>query len=279
MYPLGIAALLGLSVILLLWGLRDYLTRRFQSDVEWIRKNRARFNPEPIDAVRWTINYYVALILLLLVLVFITPNPIFGVAFWLVLLAVPKILVDSRWQKRRREIDKQLPPAISSLANSLRAGLTLVQAIQRLAENAPEPIRTEFRIMANRYAFGAGIEVTIEEARERLASQNFNLFASALLVNREMGGDAAETLGRISRSLDKLHHMRQTVEAHTAEGRTNIKVLLVAPVVLLMMMSTVDAEGVTMLFTTTQGFAILIVAGLFIATGMFVASKITNAEI
>ncbi|QOV88001.1 type II secretion system F family protein [Humisphaera borealis] len=279
MKALGIAALIGLSIVLLVWGLRGYLTRRFQRDADWIARNRQRFNPEPVDAKRWTIYYYVAFILLLLVLVFITPNPLFGVVFWLILLAVPKIIVESMWQKRRRQIDLQLPPAISSLANSLRAGLTLVQAIQRLSENAPEPIRTEFRIMANRYSFGAGIEVTIDEARDRLKSQNFNLFASALLVNREMGGDAAETLSRISRSLDKLHHMRQTVEAHTAEGRTNIKVLLVAPVILLLMMSTADAEGVKMLFTTSQGYAVLMVAGVFIAAGIFFAGKITHAEI
>jgi len=279
MGSIGIAAIIGLAVILLVWGLRGYLMRRFERDVAWIARNRARFHPEPIDAARWTGVSYVVAIAVLILLIFVTPNPIFGVAFWLVLLAVPRIVVESMWQKRRRQIDLQLPPAISSLANSLRAGLTLVQAIQRLAETAPEPIRTEFRIMANRYAFGAGIEVTIDEARERIASQNFNLFASALLVNREMGGDAAETLGRISRSLDKLHHMRQTVEAHTAEGRTNIKVLLVAPVVLLLMMSTADAEGVKMLFTTSQGYAVVTVAGAFIAAGMFFASKITNAEI
>lgn len=279
MHPFAIAALIGVSVVLLVWGLRGYLTRRFEQDAAWIARNRARFNPEPIDAKQWTMLAYGIAVVVLLMLIFITPNPIFGFVFWLILLAVPKMIVESRWQKRRREIDLQLPPAIASLANSLKAGLTLVQAIQRLAENAPEPIRTEFKIMANRYSFGAGVEVTIEEARQRLSSQNFNLFASALLVNREMGGDAGETLTRISRSLDKLHHMRQTVEAHTAEGRTNIKVLLVAPAVLLLMMSTADAEGVKMLFTTTQGYAVLTVAGAFIAAGIFFASKITKAEI
>ena len=119
------------------------------------------------------------------------------------------MVVEALWQRRRRQIDLQLPAAIAALSNSIRAGLTLVQAIQRLAETAPEPIRTDFRVMANRYAFGASVESTIREAKERLASQNFNLFASALLLNREMGGDVAETLARISQSLDKLHQMRQ----------------------------------------------------------------------
>jgi tight adherence protein B len=217
--------------------------------------------------------------MVLFVLLLITPHPAFAFLCWLVLLAVPRIVVEWLWQRRRRKIDLQLPAAISSLANSLRAGLTLVQAIQRLAENAPEPIRGDFRVMANRYAYGASLEATLREAKERLSSPNFNLFASALLLNREMGGDIAETLGRISQSLDKLHQMRQTVEAHTSEGRTNIKVLLVAPVVLLLMISTVDGEGVKMLFTTSQGYAILLVAAAFIGAGVYFASKITYQEI
>ena len=277
--PLGIAAMIGVAVICLVWGLRAYLLRRYEKDLAWIAQTALRFTPDPVDARAWAIGYYAGFSLLLVGLVFIAPNPIFAVGFWLVLLWVPRIVVEWLWQRRRRRIDLQLPAAIAALANSLRAGLTLVQAIQRLADNAPDPIRSDFRIMANRYAFGASLEATIREAKERLDSQNFNLFASALLLNREMGGDIAETLSRISQSLDKLHQMRQTVEAHTSEGRTNIKVLLVAPVILLLMMSTADAEGVMMLFTTSQGYAVLLVAGLFIGTGVYFAAKITRQDI
>ena len=76
-----------------------------------------------------------------------------------------------------------------------------------------------------------------------------------------MGGDISETLTRISQSLDKLREMRKTVEAHTSEGRTNIKVLLFAPVFMLGLMATVMPKGVGLLFTTAPGLAILCVAG------------------
>jgi tight adherence protein B len=73
--------------------------------------------------------------------------------------------------------------------------------------------------------------------------------------------------------------MRRTVEAHTAEGRTNIKVLVAAPVLLLLMMSTADADGVKALLTTPQGFSVLAVAGVLIGTGVYFAAKITHSEI
>lgn len=279
MHMVLIAAAFGLAIALLVWGGRAWLLRRFMADVDWLNAVALRFRPDPINAQRWVLVAYAGLLAILGVLIFITPHPILAVAFWLVILVLPKLIAEMLWQSRRRKLDQQIPAAVAAMANSIRAGLTLVQAMQRLADNAPEPIRTDFRVMVNRYSYGANLEATIREAKDRLRLPNFNLFASALLINREMGGDIAESLLRISQSLDKLQQMRKTVEAHTAEGRTNIKVLLVAPVLLLLMMSTADGEGVTMLLTTTQGFAVLIVAGLLIGTGVYFAAKITHSEV
>ena len=161
----------------------------------------------------------------------------------------------------------------------MRAGLTLVQAITRLAEQAPEPIRSEFKIMANQYGLGADMETVIRNAKARLNLPNFSLFASALLLNREMGGDVSETLTRISKSLDKLREMRKTVEAHTSEGRTNIKVLLVAPVFMLLVMAMVVPLGVRLLFTSLPGLAILTIALGLAGAGVYMANRITKAEI
>ncbi len=276
---LGGALLMGLAIALLVWGAQGWLLARFNKDVAWVEDTWLRFRPTPVDAPRMTLIGYATMLVLLVLLIFITPQPLIGIGLWLVLLAVPRIVVEVLWKKRREQIDMQIPAAVAAMANSLKSGLTLVQAMQRLADNAPEPIRTDFRVMVNRYAIGANIEETIRETKERLKLINFNLFASALLINRELGGDVAETLFRISESLDKLHQMRKTVEAHTAEGRTNIKVLLIAPVVLLLMLATADFEGVSMLFNTVQGWAILLIAGIIIGTGTFLASWITNTEI
>jgi tight adherence protein B len=133
--------------------------------------------------------------------------------------------------------------------------------------------------MANQYAFGADMETVIRNTKTRLNLPNFSLFASALMLNREMGGDISETLTRISKSLDKLREMRKTVEAHTSEGRTNIKVLLVAPVFMLAVMSFVMPHGVRLLFTTVPGWALLTVAGFLTGTGIYFAQRITRSEI
>ncbi len=274
-----VASLLGLAAALILWGGQALILRRFRSDVQWVREMALRFRPTPAPAEQWTLLGYIGMIFLLVLLLSLTPHPLLAFFAWIIMLALPRKIVEMLWQSRRRKIDMQIPAAVAAMANSLRAGLTLVQAMQRLADNAPEPIRTDFRVLVNRYAIGANLEATIRQTKQRLQLANFNLFASALLINREMGGDIAETLQRISASLDKLQQMRKTVEAHTAEGRTNIKVLLAAPIFLLLMISTADSEGVSMLFNTVQGWAVLTTAGLLIGIGLYVSNLITHQEI
>jgi tight adherence protein B len=276
--PLAASLLMGLAVALAAWAGREILWRKFARDQVWMRETYLRFHPEPINAKTYVMGYYVGFLAwLLLLLVFVPVAP--AVVIWLVSLFLPGLFIEWLWRRRVRKIDLQIPQTVATLANSMRAGLTLVQAITRLSEQAPEPIRMEFKIMANQYGYGADMETVIRNAKARLALPNFTLFASALLLNREMGGDISETLTRISKSLDKLREMKKTVEAHTSEGRTNIKVLLVAPVFMLLMMWVVMPKGVGMLFTTAPGWAILTVAAVLAGSGVYFASRITRSEI
>jgi tight adherence protein B len=276
---LGSATLAGLAAGLAVWGLRDRLWARFQRDVEWMRATYLRFYPDPINAQAYMLGYYGIFVFLLIFLILLLPNALLALGFWIVLMFLPKLLIEWAWRRRLSTIDLQISQSVATLANSMRAGLTLVQAITRLSEQAPDPIKGEFKIMANQYGYGADMETVIRNAKERLKLANFNLFASALLLNREMGGDVSETLTRISKSLDKLREMRKTVEAHTSEGRTNVKVLLIVPAIMLLMMATVDSKGVLMLFTTTTGIAILMIALALAATGAYLANRITRSEI
>jgi tight adherence protein B len=271
--------LAGLAVAVAVWAGRAWLLGRWERDIAWIHDTHARFYPESVDARLYVLGYYAGFLVLLLLLLAFVPSMIAALFTWIASWFLPNRIIAWAWKRRLARIDLQIPQAVSSLANSMRAGLSLVQAIGRLAEQAPEPIRSEFRIMANQYAFGADMETVIRNAKTRLNLPNFSLFASALMLNREMGGDISETLTRISQSLDKLREMRKTVEAHTSEGRANIKVLLVAPVFMLAVMSFVMPHGVRLLFTTVPGWALLTIAGLLAGAGIYFAQRITRSEI
>jgi tight adherence protein B len=278
-FPLLVAVMAGLAAAMALWALRGRFMERFARDTEWMRETYLRFYPDPINAKLYTLAYYAGFLALLLLLLAVIPFVPMALLLWGVSLFFPRIFINWAWRRRLARIDLQIPQTVSTLANSMRAGLTLVQAVTRLSEQAPDPIRSEFKIMANQYAYGADMETVIQNAKERLDLPNFTLFASALLLNREMGGDVSDTLTRISKSLDKLREMRKTVEAHTSEGRTNIKVLLVAPVIMLGVMSIVVPRGVGMMFTTLPGAALTLIIVILAGAGVYFANRITKSEI
>ena len=141
---------------------RRALAEKIQKDVDWVRSTAMRFSPDPINAPLWCILYYATFLLILLLFLWIAwPQPIFAIPLWLLTLYAPKLVIELLWKSRRKKIDLQLPPTIASMANSIKAGLTLVQSLERLAEQAPEPIRTEFKTMANQYAYGSDLETVI----------------------------------------------------------------------------------------------------------------------
>lgn len=279
MIPALTALFAGIALGCLVWSARDLALAKFHRDADWMRQTYLRFKPEEINADAYTVMYYLGYVVLGLLLLWLLPSKIIAAFIFIVFLYLPQFFIEWAWRRRLREINLQISQCVTSMANSMRAGLTLVQALTRLSQQAPEPIRAEFKIMANQYGLGADMETVLKNAKDRLKLADFNLFASALLLNREMGGDVSETLIRISKSLDKLREMRKTVEAHTSEGRTNIKVLLLSPVAMLLLVAVVDTQGVVMLFTTTQGVAMLMIAGALAGTGVYLARRITRSEI
>ncbi|MDX2115999.1 MAG: type II secretion system F family protein [Planctomycetota bacterium] len=274
-----ISSLAGVALALFAFAARGPLQRKFQRDVEWLQNAMWRFSPDPFDARPWVLGNYVGAVVITVIAALVIPVkplvPVIALAAWF----GPRLAVERAWEKRRRKIDLQLPAAILQMSQSVAAGMTLAQAVERLSERAEEPVRTEFRVMANYWRHGADLAATFEDAKRRLRLPNFTLFASALMVNQKMGGNVVDTLDKLGRSLEQIERMRAEVYAATAEGRTNIKVLAVAPVLMLGLVSFMDWTAVQMLFTKPLGWALLGVCTALTVTGTFFAWRIVNADV
>jgi tight adherence protein B len=279
MTPALLAVLIGLSAALLVWSLRGRLVARWNHDVAWVEHTVWRFTPDPVNARRYVALFYGGAVLVLFLLLLLVPNKILAAGLWAILIAVPRLAVSRAWAKRRQQIEQQLPIAVRQMSSSVASGMTLAQAIERLAGRAPDPIRVEFRIMTGYWQLGSDFTATIEEAKRRLNLENFNLFASAILVNQRLGGNVSLTLDRLAGSLEAIDQMKREVHAATAEGRTNIKVLAVAPFGMLGLVALMDAGAVGMLLTRSFGHLLLAVAALLTATGTLWAWRIVNANV
>ena len=277
--PLLLALTIGISSAMAVFALRASFVRRFERDVAWLEHTLWRFSPTPKPARPYVIAAYVFVALLLIVLLIATRNPILSILIWAVVVVIPRLYAARAWTKRKTEIEDQLPEAVRQLSSGVGSGLSLAQAIERLAVRAPMPIRTEFYVVSNYWKLGADFTTSIEDAKRRLELANFNLFASAIIVNHHMGGNVTSTLDRLATSLEAIARMRRDIYAATAEGRMNIKVLAVAPAIMLALVSFMDAGAVGMLFTKPVGQAILGFCVALTATGTWWAWQIVKSDV
>ncbi len=133
--------------------------------------------------------------------------------------------------------------------------------------------------MVGEYKLGKPLEQTLEEAKERLRSENFVLFAAALLANRKSGGKLNETVERISKSVLELQRLERKIMSETAQARKSAVYMAVVPPVLLIVYAFLDPDNVERMFATFPGQLMLAVAILLNIVAYLWSVKILHADI
>jgi tight adherence protein B len=187
-------------------------------------------------------------------------NLVFAVLISGMLLAVPWYVLRRMAEWRRQKIEDQLADAMVALANAVKAGLSLAQSLEILAAQCPKPISTEFHQMVGEYNMGKPMERTLTEAKERLHSENFALFAAAMLASHESGGRLNETVERIAQSVLELQRLERKIKSETAQARKAAVYMAIAPGVILVVYFFVDPVNTGMLFTNIAGQILLGIA-------------------
>jgi tight adherence protein B len=275
----ALAACLGLALAAFILAFRGTINDHIERDIAWVKTVAYRFTPEPVEPRPYVIAYYGMVFVVTVFLFVVTPLPVLGLIVGGILLMAPRPVANYLWESRKQKIDEQLPIAVLQMASSVGSGMSLAQAIDRLAQRAEKPIRVEFQIMSNQWKAGSDLVSTLEETKRRLRLPNFNLFASALLVNQTMGGNVVQTLQTLATSLEAIDRMRRDIRVATSEGRTNIKVLAGAPLIMLLIVSFIEPHGTKLLFTTASGWIMLGIALALTGLGTAWAWKIVNTDV
>lgn len=176
------------------------------------------------------------------------------------LVCLPWYIVRRLAERRRQQLEDQLADAMVSFSNGVRAGLSLPQAMDILAQQSPRPVRDEFRQIVAEFNLGKPMEQTLVEAKERLRSENFSLFAAAVLASRRSGGKLNETVERIAHSVLEMQRLERKVASETAQARKSAVYMAIAPALILVVYYFVDTENTVALFTTFFGQVLLSVA-------------------
>lgn len=206
--------------------------------------------------------------------------PVIAAAIGVMLICLPWYVVRRMAETRRLKIEDQMADAMVSLASAIKAGLSLAQSLDILAEQAPPPICQEFQQIVGEYKLGKPLQQCLSEAKERLRSENFALFAAAMEASRESGGRLNETVDRIAHSVRELQRLERKIISETAQARASAFYMALAPGVILMLYYfVVDPQATERLFTTFGGQIILSAALVLNVVAYLWARKILSPEI
>jgi tight adherence protein B len=249
--------LIGLAVGVAAYGGRDALSR----GLDFVERDVA----DKLRALRistrslrsWLIAWAATIGGVLIVLGIGLDSLVPALCFAALLAGLPWYIVRRLAERRRRMLEDQLADAMVSFSNGVKAGLSLPQAMDILAQQSPRPVRDEFRQIVAEFNLGKPMEQTLVEAKERLRSENFSLFAAAVLASRRSGGKLNETVERIARSVLEMQRLERKVASETAQARKSAVYMAIAPAMILVVYYFVDTENTVALFTTFFGQVLL----------------------
>lgn len=172
-------------------------------------------------------------------------------------LLLPWMYLGMRANRRRARFYEALPDAMQLLAGSLSAGYSLPQALDTVARESSGPLSQEINRALMESRLGLPIEETLEAAAQRMESQDFHWVVMAIRINRRVGGNLAEVLTNVGKTLRERERLRRQVRTLSAEGRMSGWILGALPILLLVYMFVVRPEYITPLFTQAIGWVIL----------------------
>lgn len=264
------------------------LLRRFVSGAEDIARDRGFINQietaldqanlplRPGEAIAGIIG--LAAVAGLMVMVF-QQSPIWGGIAAAVILAVSVVLIQGVASRHKAKFENQLPDTLNLLSTSLRSGYSLLQAVEAVASEAPEPTAREFGRAMNETRLGRSPVAALKQVADRMESLDFDWAVLAISIQREVGGNLAEVLQTAADTMLQRNRLRREMKALTAEGRVSAYVLGSLPVFLFLFLFMTRRDYLQPMIDSTMGLAALGGAGLMLGVGIFWLSKIVRVDV
>lgn len=185
-------------------------------------------------------------------------------------------LLGLRIRRRRKKFTNQLGDMLTMVANALRAGFSFMQAFELISREMDAPMGREVQLVVNEVNLGNTLESALDNMQRRVASPDFELVVTAVLIQRQVGGDLASILDTISETIAERVRMRREVMALTAQGRLSGIVVAVIPVALGLFLEIVNPGYLKPLLETDLGRMFIIGAIIMDMIGFLVIKRIVD---
>ena len=223
--------------------------------------------------------YLSALGLWFLIILFLTGSIFLGVVLSLPGMYLPTFLINVRKHNRTIKVESQLVDGLTILCNSLRAGLDLVQGMEIMVRDMPPPISEEFGLVLQEYKLGATLESALYNLRARLVSKYINVLVTAVIIQRESGGNITKILTRVVETIREGYRLDGKVKTLTAQGKMQSWIILGLPWLMALMLTLVQPQFMVPMFTHPLGLIILLFLIFWQIIGMIVIKRVTIVKV
>lgn len=206
-------------------------------------------------------------------------RPLFALFFGLVCATIPYGVVRSKKTKRTRLFEEQLPDAMDLMTSALRAGLSLPAALQLVAQEAPSPLAEEFGHTFDEQNLGLDIRDAMINLAQRIDSVDVKFFVTAVVVQRETGGNLAEIMQNISHIIRERFRILGDVRTLTAHGRFSGVILGVLPVAMGFLIAIIAPDYMLGFIRDPAGQSLLLLALVLQIFGFIWIRKVVNIRV
>lgn len=203
--------------------------------------------------------------LLMLLAVAIASTPL----LWLMWLA----------RKRRKAFDDKLPETLDYISRALRAGHSLTSAIGMVGKELPDPTGQEFKTVFDEISFGISFKEAVGKLSERIQSDDLDFFVISLTIQHDSGGNLAELLDGLAKTIRERIKLRGKIRTLSAEGRISAVVLGAMPFAFAGIITLIRPVYISVLWSTPQGHMLLLIGGILMTAGGLVLNRMTHIKV
>lgn len=202
-----------------------------------------------------------------------------AVAGTVISFVAPRLAAAWLRERRRKQFVYQLPDALLALTSALRAGANLTKGLELLASRQPRPLGQELTMVLAEYRIGRPLADSLTDMRRRIDAPELDLLNTAINVSRRVGGNLADTLESLARTLQEKAHVEGKIDALTSMGRAQGWVIGLLPFFVGFVLYQQQPERMSLLFTQWYGWVVLAIVAIMMAVAAWMIRKIVDIDV
>lgn len=201
-----------------------------------------------------------------------------GGAFVAGALGLPRVLLGMKTKGRHKKMINQFADGLDIIVRGVKSGLPLNECVRIIAKESAEPLRSEFGVLSDNLAMGAGVERSLNALYKRIPLQEVNFFVIVLMIQSKAGGNLSEALGNLSSVIRARKMMREKVKAMSSEAKTSAMIIGSLPFVVGLLVYMTTPDYIMLLFQTESGHLFIAIGVVLMTLGTLTMSKMISFD-